>query len=58
MDAIYKKDSLPFQFISPDDINRLIDTEQIELHFENIYNALSNNTLSQNDKLNIANYFE
>ncbi|KAM3146228.1 hypothetical protein pb186bvf_001573 [Paramecium bursaria] len=58
IDSIYKKESLPFQFISPDDINRLIDTEQIELHFENIYNALSNNTLSQNDKLNIANYFE
>ena len=52
------KESLPFQYIQPDEINKNIDSEYIEQHFEKIYNTLSSSNISQNDKLNIVNYFE
>lgn len=55
---IVLKEQLPFQYVSPEEINKCIESESIEQHFENIYNVLSSSTVSQNDKLNVINYFE
>ena len=49
---------MPFNYISPEDINKNIESESVEQHFENIYNALASGQVSLNDKLNILNYFE
>lgn len=49
------KDQLPFQFIAGEEINKAIESEQVEQHFENVYNALSG---MQGDKLNMLVYFE
>lgn len=46
MEASFLKDNLPFQFINSDDVNKNIDSDYVELHFENIYNSLSSPTIS------------
>lgn len=52
------KESLPFAYIPTDDVNKNIESEVVEQHFENIYNALASPSVSLNEKLNIATYFE
>ncbi|CAD8154628.1 unnamed protein product [Paramecium pentaurelia] len=56
IDATFAKESLPFQYINSDDVNRNIETDQIEFHFEQIYNSLQ--VAKQQEQLNILNYFE
>jgi serine/threonine-protein kinase ULK4 len=54
-DTTFNKESIPFEFYTPEEVINGVETPLIENHFENIYNAL---ITTNTDKLNILNYFE
>ncbi|EGR32487.1 hypothetical protein IMG5_081210 [Ichthyophthirius multifiliis] len=54
-EQFYNKEHLPFQAFNLEEVCQGIDSQLIENHFENIFNALLN---SSNDKYNILCYFE